>query len=1033
MSEEIEGLSLAMALAEGLDLTETERLNLLEQLAGGLHHAHRHGVIHRRITPDNVILGTAGTIRLTGFGHARLAARHTIYQAEPHLDVDTRYLAPEIMDPRWGDVDESSDLYSLAAIAAALWSGAPSTPGTPLPEEMPQLLRSVVTTMLSPTRTERSGTIDDLRDAISAAREPVSSQPDRAEGTGRAPLEFEPGDLIEHRYEVLQLLGGGAFSTVYRVHDTVELEDCALKLFSPNFGLEVVQREIRALRRIRHPNVVSVFYAGRTNTEPRQWYLVSEYVDGSTLAEFTERVGGRLPIDRAFDIGRQLLDALVAFHPDAARIAALKGEAELSEADSDELQRLQDAGLVHRDIKPQNIIYRPDGHVKLIDFNIASQAGTPVLTVSGTPRYQPADANLAAWDVTTDLFAVGIVLFELITGRHPYPNAQPGLGQPTTARTIDPGMPEAIAAFLDRASAPDRDDRYGTAPAMRAALVEAVSALSRAAAVPGVEASARVQHPLEPMDEHSFAMPARTLQRQTEIIEPGATWTFETFIREVARTQGERVAGGIRDIDRGWRDGNEDCWVSVGGGPDNKRPAIMWVIGRDDQFTGPIYVYTDVAHAWFQWGLKLFDETDRLKLITELNQIPGVEIPASATQGRPELPIDIFAFSTTRERLWFVMDGVRLRWYELTGRSTGSRSTDSSIATPVEPPSTSRGVTPKPAVAGPVPATPNAVAARRPRKKVTFVDASAILALAEENQVQALYHAALATADRFGLGARTYVRSLMLTPPQNRNRMLMNFRIDGPNQIGIDQNTECLEMFFGVPHTRTEVVLGRPGHYERTTAEALATLQRLESLLEEADTSPPANAEPGPAKRRTTSATEEASAAAPTERQQANVDLFLRRAEHAATLEFVARYVREFLDLDLLGVNWGLTVCPSGDRSALARLNIGDGCAFSIDRTSRGDLIVLLYMAETEDAASTAELIRSDGHTVTEEHWPRGPTAGYGMPTFQLAELFYQLCRGPIEANIDQACQRPLANRKWHNPLAGELLLDVMRDHDKDR
>src|SRR5207253_7353820 len=110
------------------------------------------------------------------------------------------------------------------------------------------------------------------------------------------------------------------------------------------------------------------------------------------------------------------LDALVAIHPNSARLVELderNRSGEMSEVDYEEWRDLQEKGLVHRDIKPLNIMLTRTG-AKLLDFNIASRVGDPVRTQSGTPPYQAPDADLTRWDVSTDLFAAGVVLYQLL-------------------------------------------------------------------------------------------------------------------------------------------------------------------------------------------------------------------------------------------------------------------------------------------------------------------------------------------------------------------------------------------------------------------------------------------------------------------------------------------------------------------------------------------------------------------------------------------------------------------------------------------
>ena len=132
---------------------------------------------------------------------------------------------------------------------------------------------------------------------------------------------------------------------------------------------------------------------------------------------------------------------------------------------------LSNKGLVHRDIKPLNVIVTRTG-AKLLDFNIASRVGDPVYTQSGTPPYQPPDADLTRWDVSTDLFAVGVVLYQLLcNGCHPYPNSRPMVFEPVIdPRTIRSDLTPDLAEFLIAACAPGRQDRFSTAAEMQLAL-----------------------------------------------------------------------------------------------------------------------------------------------------------------------------------------------------------------------------------------------------------------------------------------------------------------------------------------------------------------------------------------------------------------------------------------------------------------------------------------------------------------------------------------------------------------------------------
>ena len=126
---------------------------------------------------------------------------------------------------------------------------------------------------------------------------------------------------------------------------------------------------------------------------------------------------------------------------------------------------------MHRDIKPLNVVLTRTG-AKLLDFNIASRVGDSVKTQSGTPPYQPPDADLTRWDVSTDLFAVGVLLYQLLCdGQHPYPNSRPMVDEPVIdPTTFRPDLNPALAEFLVKACASANVDRFSTAAEMQLAL-----------------------------------------------------------------------------------------------------------------------------------------------------------------------------------------------------------------------------------------------------------------------------------------------------------------------------------------------------------------------------------------------------------------------------------------------------------------------------------------------------------------------------------------------------------------------------------
>jgi serine/threonine protein kinase len=475
-------------------------LRISTEIASGLEYIHGRRILYRDLQPHNVLFDDWDVVRLVDFDTAVSLDDQDMSDLSDRAVIE--YMAPELAEG--ADADERADLYSLGATIYAMCAGGPPFAGTreeilagrhadPPPlgrDDLPEALRNLIFRLLAHDAEQRPASAADvvahLKGMYAAETVPEAAPsegdslslpgPDPAEirsSVGAKAAEYDIGDVIDERFEVLTLIAQGGFSKVYRVRDQVEDQDRALKLFDNAAGYAAVFREISALRKIHHPNVVEVFWAGKT--KDGDWYLITEFIDGESLDEFvtgTKRLRDREAVDITLDV----LDALVAFHPDAARIKHLyakNSEGEISEAELHEWMDLKDRSLVHRDIKPLNVMLTRTG-AKLLDFNIASRVGDPVKTQSGTPPYQPPDADLTRWDVSPDLFAVGVVLYQLLCdGQHPYPNAMPMYGEPVIEPTsIRPGLSPDLAKFLIRACASANADRFSTAAEMQAALRE---------------------------------------------------------------------------------------------------------------------------------------------------------------------------------------------------------------------------------------------------------------------------------------------------------------------------------------------------------------------------------------------------------------------------------------------------------------------------------------------------------------------------------------------------------------------------------
>lgn len=298
----------------------------------------------------------------------------------------------------------------------------------------------------------------------------IDMRPLVVRGLSHSPEHFarlKEGEIFAERFEIKEYLGGGGYAHVYRVGDLCEMVDRAIKIF-PSDDPESALRELAALRRIEHPNVVKLFWYEKA---PGCCFLVNEFIEGYSLDAL-----GLVDAHEALKIAAQILDALQYLHPKDERIAELRDkgrdETGMTIGELAEFQRLQDHALIHRDIKPANIMLRNDGVVKIVDFNIASPADGPRETTSHTPGYEPPDLESSSprWEPDVDLFACGVVLFELICGEMPYPT-KPG----ESLVLKDPcemvqGLRPSIGQLLRRACAAERADRFTSARDMAIAV-----------------------------------------------------------------------------------------------------------------------------------------------------------------------------------------------------------------------------------------------------------------------------------------------------------------------------------------------------------------------------------------------------------------------------------------------------------------------------------------------------------------------------------------------------------------------------------
>jgi serine/threonine-protein kinase len=277
----------------------------------------------------------------------------------------------------------------------------------------------------------------------------------------------QPGDLIADRYELEELVGTGGMSTVFRAHDRQLERRVAIKILHEHYAadpeyLERFRREARAVARLSHPNIVTVIDRGVV--DGRQ-YIVFEYVEGENLKELVVR-SGRLPVPQALELVLAVADGLSFAH---------------------------DHGLVHRDVKPQNVLLSREGEVKVTDFGIArslhvEHGVTQTGTVLGTGEYlAPEQASGKQISPTTDVYSLGVVLWELLAGDVPFTGdnfvavALRHVNEPPPhLRERRPDVSPRLDAAVQRALAKDPARRFPSMAAfaqeLRACLGEPVGA-----------------------------------------------------------------------------------------------------------------------------------------------------------------------------------------------------------------------------------------------------------------------------------------------------------------------------------------------------------------------------------------------------------------------------------------------------------------------------------------------------------------------------------------------------------------------------
>jgi len=524
---------LVMELLQGSELTKRlgqpwpwlEAATIVEQVLEALAHAHQNGIVHRDLKPENVFLTRdfAGReiAKIVDFGIAKLLDGDGSKEALTRAGMvfgTPRYMSPE--QAAGGKVDERTDLYALGIIFFELLAGkAPfesdevplllrmqiMAPPPPLPDSVPPPVAAFVAKLLEKSRHDRFESaqlaLAELRKLVAELAQPLASS-DSTPGFGDGIPSAIPADArslvgttLVDRYRLDALLGEGGMGAVFRARHVLMERDVAVKILHPELGRDPeisarFDREAQTAARLEHPNIVSVLEFGGTpqgfTARPGLGgfrYLVMPLLAG---AELRTLVGQPMPAERAMWFAIQIFAALEHAH---AR------------------------GVIHRDLKPENVFVVRDAQgreqVKLVDFGLAKLAegiaSGPALTrlgqVFGTPAYMsPEQARGEPVDARTDLYSVGLILYELLSGHLPFTDADPVVLLQRQVHDAPPPLPDAIDArlreFVMTLLAKPREQR----------LPDAATAKQRLEALrPGSLATMATMSALAPLDSTSRA------------------------------------------------------------------------------------------------------------------------------------------------------------------------------------------------------------------------------------------------------------------------------------------------------------------------------------------------------------------------------------------------------------------------------------------------------------------------------------------------------------------------------------------------
>jgi serine/threonine protein kinase len=435
-----EGESLG-SLIDGDELDASAATEVFEALVRSVASIHRANIVHRNINPDCLHFLDDGRVVLTDFDYARLPESGRSTKTVIQSGFDPLFAAPEVVvDP--GTATPASDVWSVARVGLRLFGLGLDAMADSQPrlDGVPEHWRGAFEQALVIDAGSRTQDAELLLQGLSA-----QPQVD--------PLfqGFESYDVINNRYVVMpEPIGEGGLARVYRVNDVLHKTDYAAKFLRPMAEGKVdPSAEFHLLQHLpTHPGIAQPVFLqeaksvrrGETESECSGIFVLSPWIEGTRLDRLFE--SDRMPAARAVEVALAVAESLV---------------------------HLQQHNIMHRDVKPQNIIVDRAGVPRLVDFNVGNILGAAGKTQVGTPGYKPPDLGVVGWGTDSDPYSLCVTLAEMVSGGNVGPSVADWLK--------DARIPRALADVITRGTAVAKADRFQDADELAAALRIALETL----------------------------------------------------------------------------------------------------------------------------------------------------------------------------------------------------------------------------------------------------------------------------------------------------------------------------------------------------------------------------------------------------------------------------------------------------------------------------------------------------------------------------------------------------------------------------